>query len=483
MSILAALLAVLPLAGMQAGTPSVTPDSGVVLSPRHYDLVINIDYASGTLQGTARIALQNPSNTPVSQVSLLLNRSMQVASATTEDGRKLVFTQQVVPFTDFEELRATQVLVELPQPLPSQAETTIQLAYGGPLHGYAETGMSYIQDHISRDFTILRDDAWAYPKPGYPSLAVLRSSAEASFRYRTTITVPADLVVANGGRLVAREEDGGKATYTYASVQPSWRMDFAIAPYQIVTAEPVRIYYLPGDAAGAERVGRAAQDALGLLARWFGPLATNDGLAFIEIPDGWGSQADVTTIIQTAAAFRDSTRLYEVYHEVSHLWAVPPLERPPPRIEEGLATFLSYRIAEEVAGRAAIDSQSTLLLERLRRGLPDHPRWREVPLIDYGAAELTDLSYRVGALFFYLMYRIEGPQAFDHILAAFYQQYGQSGATTGAFATLAERAAPVDLHGLFRDWIFGVGWVERVSESADLQTLLESYQKEPTAPR
>ena len=70
----------------------------------------------------------------------------------------------------------------------------------------------------------------------------------------------------------------------------------------------------------------------------------------IEVPDGWGSQADVTCILQTAAAFRDPARLVEVYHEVSHLWNVPATDLPSPRWDEGLATFLQFRMADERDG-------------------------------------------------------------------------------------------------------------------------------------
>ena len=42
------------------------------------------------------------------------------------------------------------------------------VAYGRVSDG-VETGSLYIQDHVSRDFTILREDAYAFPVLGVPA--------------------------------------------------------------------------------------------------------------------------------------------------------------------------------------------------------------------------------------------------------------------------------------------------------------------------
>lgn len=89
---------------------------------------------------------------------------------------------------------------------------------------------------------------------------------------------------------------------------------------------------------------------LDLYTQWFGPLQQYQGYAVIEIPDGWGSQADVTSIIQAAAAFKETERTQEVYHEISHLWNVEEKEALPPRWNKGLAMFLHYLTVENVEG-------------------------------------------------------------------------------------------------------------------------------------
>jgi hypothetical protein len=114
----------------------------------------------------------------------------------------------------------------------------------------------------------------------------------------------------------------------------------------------------------------------------------------MEIPDGWGSQASLAGgIIQVAGAFRDSDRMQELYHELSHLWNAVDLDAPSPRWNEGLAMFLQGRLAREIDGwdgeSAALDRTAARLLERCGSGEP----CGSVPLRHYGDEELTDYSY------------------------------------------------------------------------------------------
>ena len=57
---------------------------------------------------------------------------------------------------------------------------------------------------------------------------------------------------------------GDRVTFRFSSLKPSWRMDFAIAKYGELTSGVARVYYLPGDSAGAEGVAGAARNSLDL---------------------------------------------------------------------------------------------------------------------------------------------------------------------------------------------------------------------------
>jgi aminopeptidase N len=468
------------LSATAAAAPS--PDARVVLSPARYELDLDVDLPAEVLRGTAGIVLTNPSELPVSEASLLLYRLLQVRDVRDDEGHDLPFTQHVVAFEDFGKLQVNQVLVRLPRPLAPAAATALRIRYEGHLLGYSETGMLYVKDRIDPDFTIVRPDAFAYPEPGYPSQVLRRSAVRWSFTYSARVTVAKGFVVANGGRLDGTDEAGDRATFRYTSLKPSWRMDFAIAKYGELAAGPVRVLYLPGDAAGATAVAEAAGKALELFERWFGPRPQSTPLTVIEIPDGWGSQTDVTTIIQTAAAFRDPKQHRQLFHELSHLWNPPDTDLPSPRWNEGLASFLEHLAGQELTGEPAVDARADRLVARLREQLPSHPEWRQVPLVDYGRKGLTDLSYSVGGLFFDLLYRLAGAEAFHRIIGRYVAEFGARGGTTQDLIDVIRRTTPVDVSSLVSDWIETTAWTDRVEHSAGIEELAAGYRARARKP-
>jgi hypothetical protein len=467
-----------------AATQSVaSSDQGVPLVPTHYDLDLEVDYTAAVLRGAAGIVVANASPLQVDTVSLLLYRLLRVGAVHDGAGSKLAFSQAVVPFDSFPKLRVNRVLVTFREPLAPRARTAIHVQYEGPLLGYVETGMAYVQDRIDRAFTIVRDDAFAYPKPGAPSLSAMRSTPEWRFTYSARVTVPKGLTVANGGCLEGVEALGDKVAFRFTSRKPSWRMDFAIAQYTELSFGEVRVYHLPGDGAGAAVVARAAREALDLFSRWFGPPCCPPALTVIEIPDGWGSQTDAPTVIQSAGAFRDPERRREVYHEISHLWNVPATDRPSSRWEEGLASFLAALATQELTGERVVDAWAAQLADRLRHELPDHPAWREVPLVDYGLKDLTGLSYSVGALFFDLLHRVVGRDAFSRILRTYVAGFGVRGGGLHDLVAVMRKKAGADVSRLVHDWLHTTAWTCRIEHNAAVRELAALYGRGDSAGR
>lgn len=450
-----------------------------VLAPVRYELGVEVDYEAEMLRGTTRLVLENRSATPVRQASFLLYRLLRIGSVRNDQRSALPFTQRVVAFSDFGQLQVNQVVVTLPRPLAPGQRTVVRFTYSGYLLGYAETGMAYIKDHIDTAFTILRDDAWAFPLPGLPSIAALRSTPPWSYSYAARITVPQGLSVVNGGRLDGVDTLPNGLTFRFSNLPPADRMDFAIARYGQLSTGVLRIFFLPGDAEGAAGVAKAGTAALALLTRWFGPPGSTSVLTFIEIPDGWGSQSDGPTIIQAAAAFRDPRRYREVYHELSHMWNVPSTDRPSPRWEEGLASFLEYLVAEKISGVAAVDAHANQVMERLRRDLPANASWRQIPLIDYGRKGSTDLSYRVGALFFDLLYRLEGEEAFNQILRTYGSDFAAKGGSTSDLVKVINQVSAASVTSLIDDWLYTAHWTDRIQASQDIQALVAQYRRVP----
>ncbi len=475
-------LAALALSGaVAAAATSQRSLAAEPLRPTRYELDVALDLNEERMTATARVTVRNAGATAVGEASLLLYRLLTVSAVRDGSGAAIPFSQGVVAFEDDPKRQANRVRVLLAPPLDAGATRMVEIAYAGYLAGYVETGALYIQDRIAEDFTIVREDADAYPTLRPPSWEKIRAEPLPEFDYLARITVPETHVVANGGLLVERAVRDGRATYVYRNLKPAWRMDFAIARFRTLEAEGLRLFALPDDAAGAQRVLGAASAAMALYRGWLGPLRDAPAFTIIEIPEGWGSQADVTSILQAAAAFRDPGRLDEVYHEVAHLWNVPSLDRPSCRWEEGLASFLAALAQERLDGAPSLDEKAQKTARRqLERAAADR-EVRDVPMIDYGKAGMTGDSYRTGLLMCFTLYRLVGPDAFRAIVSGVYRD-NPGGATAATLVREAEKRGGAAVRPLFDDWFFTTRWVEILSSGADVRTVADRYRK-PSPPK
>lgn len=440
--------------------------------PVRYDLAIDVDLDKQMIAGAARIRLRNDLDAPMTEASLLLYRLLAAREVRDSAGNPIPFRQDIVAFEDFTKLQVNQLRVPLTPALPPGQERTIEVRYAGHVLGYAETGMAYVRDRVDTAYTLLRDDSFAYPMVGYPSMAVRRAAPLPSFDYMALITVPSTHSVANGGQLVDRIERGATTTYVFRNVKPAWRMDFGVARFGTLRFGKLAVYYLPEDSAGAVRVMDRMQRTLGLYWRWFGPLTGDSPFSVIEIPDGWGSQADVSSVLQAAAAFRDPERERELYHEIAHLWSVPDTDRPSPRWNEGFSTFMESLTTDSLTGSSQMDST----IMRNTRWLAGRARadsnLRTVPLAQYGVRDMTGMSYWVGSVMFYSLYRLVGHDDFCKIIGEHYRMYSKGGGSTADFVKVAKRVTPIDLTGFWNDWMYTTHWTEVV---ASAQTTFDLY--------
>lgn len=463
------------LAGAPAGaTPA--PDS-LPLRPVHYDLDVRLDLNRQRMSATARMRLRNDATWPVRSASFLLYRLLEVRAVRDAAGSPKTFRQRVVAFEDMGKLQVNQIEVPLDQALAPGQEITLELEYDGYLLGYRETGMLYVQDHIDTTYTILREDAYAYPRPGYPSQATNRRAGLPTYDYTARLTVPASYTVANGGELVERSPAGAMVSYVYRSLKPSWRMDFAIARFATLQEGSFTVFHLPADSTGARRIVGAMSRTFQLYTRWFGPLRGSSPFTVIEIPDGWGSQADVTSILQAAAAFREARRESELYHEISHLWNATSGERPAPRWNEGLASFLEDVTADSLSGTVTTDSSAMRVARWLATRFATDSTLRATPMADFGKREMTGYSYWVGSLMFYGLYRIAGHEEFCRIIGEYYRRYEAGGGSSAAFVRTASEVTRMDLTAFFNDWLFSSRWGAVVAEAKQPADLFQRYRR------
>jgi aminopeptidase N len=441
-----------------------------------YEIDLTLDFQDESLTGLARLTIRNATRRPVAEVPLLLYRLLTVTEVSAPGARHVPFDQRIVAFEDEPRRQVNAVHIRLARPLPPGGAATFAVAYAGYLAGYVETGELYVRDRIDPAFTILRPDAYAYPVADVPSRRANRQAGLPEFDYLARVTVPESLVVANGGELVERVARGGQATWVYRNQRPAWRMDFAIAPYRVLEGRQGKVFYFPQDSSGAHLVRDAVARSMDLYTSWFGPRLDSNQFQVIEIPDGWGSQKDVTSILQSAAAFRDPRRIYEVYHEVSHIWNVRAREPFSPRIEEGLATYLEDAAAESLDGGSRLPRSNEAILAWLRDLLNQKPEYRTWAMKDYGRHEATDLSYSVGFLMFEVLHDLVGDAAFRQIVGGYYRRFYATGGTTAEFEAHAKSVSPVDLNRFFDDWLETPGWSRYVMGGDSVATLVSHYR-------
>ena len=467
-------LTVLFLWTLVTATQQPAPESFV---QRHLTLDVAIDYTAGALAGSATIELENWTKAPARTVSFVVGRLFTVSAVSDRAGHPLHFAQRIERSRDEPLLQVNHVKVTLARAVLPGKRATVRFDYGGNLVGYTEVGWLYVKDHIDTTFTILRADALAFPIISGLSRAANRKTPGTEFTYVVAVRVPAEYLVATGGIPTRVSNPDGSVTWRYTSGAPSPFLNVSIARFDTLAAGGVRVFYFPQDSAGARQVIANAQTALRLLAADFGPLHAPLHLTVTEIPDGWGSQASlVGGILQTAAAFRDSTRIGELYHELSHLWNVRDTDAPSPRWNEGLAMFMQDLLRERVNGWTGRDESMRQMLGRVQQRLAGDSTLRRVPFVEYGSHDMTGRSYLVGDLMFATLYAWLGEAAFNRIVGGYYQSFANGGSTRD-FVAFAERNSSHDLTTFFDDWLFTARWTALVESASTIADLAKHYAR------
>jgi aminopeptidase N len=455
-----------------ASAQQPTPEAFVV---RHARLDLAVDYAEPRLNGSMTVELENWTSAPARRVSFLLHRLMVASRVRDGAGAALPYTQDVKRFVDNSIRQVTQIVVTLPRPVPPGARTTVRIDYAGYLTPYTEIGWLYVRDHIDTTFTIIRSDALAFPDIGGLSRTANRRKPDPDFTYDASVRVPSKYLVATGGAVTRTPHEDGTTTWRYTSGGTSPFLNIAIAPFDTISAGGIRVFFFPADSTGARRLLANAQTALQMMTRWFGPLHTAANVTITEIPDGFGSQAHlVGGIIQQAAAFRDPTRLGELYHELSHLWNAVDTESPSPRWNEGLASFLEDLLRERIDGWAKRGASDSTFIAWMNKTIAADSTLRVVPMSDYGKKGMTGRSYTVGNLMFATLHTLIGEDEFNRAVGGYYQQFANGGATAD-FVAFVKRTASRDLSAFFDDWMYTTRWTGVLAGATSIGDLAAHY--------
>ncbi|UCE21981.1 MAG: hypothetical protein JSV46_07160 [Candidatus Aminicenantes bacterium] len=262
----------------------------------HYNLILDLyptkqlQPENETIQGKCTITFKNAGQTSLTSIPVLLYRLLEVKSVTDSQGQALPFTQKVMKIKDFSPVwQVTKAEIELSTPIPPGRDGSVTISYGGFIYGYQEV-FRYTKDHIGTDFIMVREDVFAYPEILDNSWHSFIAAVNDTFNFELRISVPKEYVVANGGWLVEKRDEGDRAVFSFKSQLPDWRIDVAAAKFDLLEDEAhnFRVYHFDKDKEGAERILAGMINSMDLYTRWVGKMGVERQVTVIETPEGYG---------------------------------------------------------------------------------------------------------------------------------------------------------------------------------------------------
>ena len=447
----------------------------------HYGLTTQFFLKDNRVRVEAALTIRNTTRKSLQQIPVLLYRLLSVQRVTDGTGAPAEFSQNISQFSDEPSLQVNAVVVTLPTPLMPNDTVKMVISYDGYIFGYPEV-MAYAQDKIDETYSLFRPDALAYPMLASASFDSYRKAYDTKFTYEIHATVPKSYTAVCGGELISSAPAGPDSTlFVFHSKIPTWRMDLAVARFNLLRdiQSKLSVYHLAEDSAGARRVLEASGKVIGFYHGLFGWPKRFYGYTVIEIPDGWGSQASDFYFLQTAAAFQDSARINEVYHEIGHTWNAKAAESIARcrYFDEAFACYFEALALKEFYGQDAflkrVNEYRHKFAERCKRDKSNG----DSPIASYGAKDLGGNSYTKGAWSLYVLNEVVGDSIFDHIIRSLLADFADTGVDFHAFQALAERNANRDLKKFFDEWIYGIESSRLMNDGTPIETIVKRYRE------
>ena len=210
---------------------------------------------------------------------------------------------------------------------------------------------------------------------------------------------------------------------------------------------------------------------------WFGNIKDYKGYTIIEVPEGYSSQADVASFCITADNFKNPSDNSAIYHEISHLWNVKPLEAQPCRLEsEGLAQFLQFLISEQIENKCdVVSGMAQNYLNNIRKNFIERPEFQKIPVKDYGTSDMTQYSYTLGMVVFAMFYELAGQENFNSAIKDFYSSYSEKGATLEDFIACCKKYSLFKSDRFFNDWVYTANGIKCIIEGISYNELRSAY--------
>lgn len=442
-------------------------------------MYVDVDVFNGFLKANCGVKLENQMGEPISKVTFLLNRGLTVNFIKCI-GRHAEFTQQLTELEDLENVEVNFVEVFFDEPLNTGDIVRLSLNYDGQITDYQHV-FKYVKDTINESFTLIRPDAYSYPVIGRlklkESIPIITSQR---FDYKLKIKSPKEYVVANVGRLINRIGFDDKVMYIYESKLPSWRIDVAIAKFKETWDVPndLHVFIFEEDYEHAIRILNELKRVLRFYIDYFDHPPVWAGYTIIEIPNGWGSQADLAGMLLDSGVFRCPGEISGLYHELAHLWYVKSGEIYVSRFfDEGLAGYFQLLAEREFFGEEYFNKRLEQLREKFIKLAEQNPELLEVPISRYGEYMLTDASYCVGSYILYVLHQLVGDEKFKMLIKTLIKNYSEKEITMEDFKKLVVTVCGKECESFINEWIYHDKPAQCLMSKTLFYEIISNYKK------
>ncbi|MCX6094318.1 MAG: M1 family metallopeptidase [Candidatus Bipolaricaulota bacterium] len=335
--------------------------SASTFAETHYILSLDVDYNSGTYEGTLAVTYGNPAPEPLAELFFRLYPN----AATLYSGSSVEILDARVGDTPVETalyVDDTVLMVPLPKPLPPTQTTSVTLTFRGraslrldanpPVtHEYGILTKTPYALVLTSFYPLLApylDEGWALDPVGGIGDALFSEASS----YDVTVRVDRLPTPIASGFLVDAVQDGDAVIYRFAA---DHARDFSLVlvsdgriPRRASVDDlSVRVWFGPDHATAANRALEKARAAVTLYQGLIGPLPY-DEIDIVEVPLQHIGGVELTGLVLLSETY--TTDPYDLFfdilvsHELAHEWFYAAVGNDPvetPWLDEGLATYLS----------------------------------------------------------------------------------------------------------------------------------------------